>query len=225
MTRNETDFVSGTVDQLLLAINDARRYAQRKYNFRRLRTEGFLQTSMLGAVFTTAYPTPVVSAPSAITVKLIEKVYNYTTRSVAAGTLYERTAELDYRRESELYKSLPMSGVGTTRSPNTFLTMPTAGRSVAWTKGQKLFINSESLEWYLLDIVEQKPDLIGTETSDFFIDNAPDWLLFKSIQMLNGYLKEDHRVAISQRALEDSWETFTQFDSDVDNANDAVDLD
>jgi hypothetical protein len=224
MSRATTDFVNGTVDQLLCAINDARRSAQMRYNFQRFRTEGFISTSILGADFTTTvYPTPAVT--TALGVKLIEKAWTYNTRSISAGTLYERAEQLDYRTDRQLGESLPLAGTGTNINNYQRTTTETTGRTIAWVKGSKFYVNAETAAYYLVEIVSFAPDLIDADTTDFFLTYGQQWLLFSAAQILNGYLKEDQRVAISQKALEKAWEELCQFDSDVAISNDSGDWD
>lgn len=221
VSRSSSDFTSGGVDEILCAINDARRHAQRSYTFKTLRKDVFLETSILGADFQTACK--LTPGGTAVKVKLIEKVWQYTTRTISAGTLYERTAQLDYRTDRQLGSGLPLAGSGAS-SDSFRITEPYTGHMIAWTKGLKLFVNVEASATYLVEAVERLDD-ITTETSDFFIDNAQDWLLWKTLECLNGYLKEDQRVGINTAILNRSWETFTQWDSDVSNSNDAFDLD
>jgi hypothetical protein len=57
------------------------------------------------------------------------------------------------------------------------------------------------------------PDLAGSETSDFFIDKYQNWLLYATLQNLNGFLKEDQRVAISASLLDKAWAEATFDDS------------
>ncbi len=222
MSRTSADVTDGSVDQALCAINDARRLAQRLYTFKRLSTMAFVETSALGASFVNAKETP-SDAGVAIKLKLIEGVWEFTERAIAAGTLYEKAAQIDFRTEREVGRGLPLAGSGAESIDNR-TTDTYRGRTIAWTRGEKLFVNYEAETWVLVDAIQLLPDLVGDEASDWFIDNAEDWLLFQSAQILNGYLKEDQRVAISQRLLDRSWETFTTWDAETTNSNDAVDL-
>lgn len=221
VSRSTSDFTIGGVDEILCAINDARRSAQRSYTFKTLRKDAFITTSILGANFQTACK--LTPGGTAVKVKLIEKVWTYTERTISAGTLYERGSEVDYRTDRQLGSALPYAGSGSNLTDQRITTNYT-GHTIAWTKGLKFFVNAEADTTYLVEVVERLDDIVA-ETSDFFIDNAQDWLLWKTLECLNGYLKEDQRVAINTVILNRSWETFTQWDSDVSNSNDAFDLD
>lgn len=223
MTRSTTDFVHGTTDQLLLAINNARREAQQRYTFKRFAVDSFIKTSVLGADISTAKLTP-EDGGTLIPLKSVDGVWEFQTRAIPAGTFYERTAEVDFRKEREMYANLPLAGATVTRTPNNYLTSGTTGRIIGWFKGQKIYTNVDTATWYSLSGTQLLPDLAGSETSDFFIDNGQSWLLFATAQILNGFLKEDQRVVISERALEASWTKLTQFDGDIHATDGGLDL-
>ncbi len=223
MSRQAADLDVDGVDHLLCAINDARTMAQNLYTFRRLRTDAFIKTSMLGADYTTAVKATPSDGGTQVLIKLIEKVWEFQQRTISAGTLYERSAQIDYRSDRAPSMSLPLAGTSRTTYDYRQTTNCT-GNTFAWIKGSKFFVNYEAATWVLVEVVQKLPDLEGDESSDFFIDNAPNWLLWQSIQCLNGYLKEDQRVSVSQRLLTDAWEAFTQWDIDTTASNDAGDL-
>lgn len=52
----------------------------------------------------------------------------------------------------------------------------------------------------------------GVDT-DFFLDNCTDWMLYRSIQELNLFLKEDQRVVISAGMMKDAWDSVMDWDS------------
>ena len=224
MSRNTADFVQGSVDQLLCAINDARRMAQQRYTFKRLSRDGFIRTSILGSDIALNGRVTPEDAGTLMVMKSIHGVYTFQSRSIPAGTFYERTSELDYRKERELYADLPL-GVPYASSQNNHLTQTNTGRGIAWMSGQSLYTNSDTANYYSVKCTELLPDLAGSESSDFFITNAEHWLVFAAAQILNGFIKEDQRVVISNAAMQTAWENFTQFDADVASSDDGLDLD
>jgi hypothetical protein len=56
-------------------------------------------------------------------------------------------------------------------------------------------------------------DLLGTETSDFFLDTYQTYCLLQTVMNLNNYVKEDQRIQIGQKMLNDAWTTATFNDS------------
>jgi hypothetical protein len=61
--------------------------------------------------------------------------------------------------------------------------------------------------------------------SDFFLEECRDWLMFRTIQELNFFIKEDQRVQLSQAIVQQAWEAvkswnaenqYTEQDSDLD---------
>lgn len=228
MTRVPADFVNGSVDQLLEAINDARRAAQRTYVFQTLRDEAYIQTSIIGSDFRANMKSDATGTGTAVKVRNIEKIWEFQARTIPAGTLNERTAEVDFRTDRSLGQGLPLAGTESDwRRQNNYITANYTGRTIGWVKGAKVYTSSDTTNWYLCEIVKLAPDLTddASAVGDFFLDFGADWLLFASAQVLNGYLKEDQRVAISAALLSRSWETLTNFDSSVNSSNDAGDLD
>lgn len=224
MSRNTADFVQGSVDQLLCAINDARRMAQQRYTFKRLSRDAFIKTSILGSdIALNGRATP-ADGGVLVVFKSIQEVYTFQTRTIPAGTFYERTSKLDYRKERELYADLPL-GVPYASSQNNFLTQANTGRGIAWMSGQSIYTNNDTATYYSVKCIELLTDLAGSESADFFITNAEHWLVFATAQILNGFIKEDQRVVISNAAMQTAWENFTQFDADVASSDDGLDLD
>jgi hypothetical protein len=66
-------------------------------------------------------------------------------------------------------------------------------------------------------------DWIGR--TDFFINYCTDWMLYRSIQELNLFLKEDQRQPISVRMVEDAWETVKTWNADLATTSDDLYLD
>jgi len=61
--------------------------------------------------------------------------------------------------------------------------------------------------------------------TDFFITYCTDWMLYRSIQELNLFLKEDQRQPISMRFVDDAWETVRTWNSNLANTTDDLSLD
>lgn len=221
MTRPESDFVVDGIDHLLAAINDARSDAQKRYKFRRLSQDAFIKASIIGTDFQTVKLTPEDSGTDLV-VRNIEKVFTFQTRTIAAGTTYDKMAEVDFRTERQLTNSIPYAGASNT---NYERYCGDSCMMLAWTKGDKFFVTSDSDIWLMVEVIRWLPELADGGSEDFFLKYAPEWLLWASMQCLNGYLKEDQRMVISERKLANAWEAFTNFDSETTNSNDSNDLD
>lgn len=60
---------------------------------------------------------------------------------------------------------------------------------------------------------------------DFFLTDCIDWMLYKTVQELNLFLKEDQRVALSNKFMDDCWETVKSWNTKLIGTYDEIDLD
>lgn len=51
-------------------------------------------------------------------------------------------------------------------------------------------------------------------STDFFLEECSDWLLYRVIQELNFFLKEDQRVALSAQIVRDAWNSMVAWNAD-----------
>ena len=58
------------------------------------------------------------------------------------------------------------------------------------------------------------PYVDGTET-DFLLANCFDWMLYRCIYELNFFLKEDERVMLSTRLMENSWDALVKWNNEL----------
>ena len=69
------------------------------------------------------------------------------------------------------------------------------------------------------------PYVTGME-NDFILDNCFDWLMYRCIHELNFFLKEDERVALSTKLMQESWDAMVKWNNElIKSAVDDVDLD
>jgi len=61
--------------------------------------------------------------------------------------------------------------------------------------------------------------------TDFFLNYCVDWMLYRSIQELNLFLKEDQRQPISMSFVNEAWETVKTWNTNLTNATDDWSLD
>jgi hypothetical protein len=57
------------------------------------------------------------------------------------------------------------------------------------------------------------PDYDGTTgTDDFFLTYHHDWLFVASLDYMNLFLKEDQRIQISSKKMEEAWNSVISYD-------------
>lgn len=222
MNRDANLFVVGGVDNLLQAMNDARRAAQRDHNFQLLKREAFISTSMVGANWQTGCTaTP---GGSAVQMKRIDGVWNYTTGTIGASTVYLRTSFIDsgvlgdYRRTLPVYDTAQLI---VTNQPATFVR-----RTFWYTQGTKLYVtNTTSATTYLVEGIEWLDDLTGAESPDMFLTYFTDWFTYATIAALNYYLKDNEKFPIDQVVMSRLSESMKQMDGDIANSGQWTNLD
>ena len=205
--RSLTSFVdpTGGFDNLLAAINDTRRDAQQMYDWQGLRSVGFIQTNgSLGCPW--AAPTKTtggygpyydyaLSQPMAL--KKIDSVWNYT---LDTNNMPLRTNRIDFGSEQQFKHILPtnsgypFSQVWPQNPPYYYNTIPTS-RMFAYIIGPTFYMNTATFtgqnltsNQFMIVGLTKLPDLLGNETSDFFLDNYQTWCLLQTLQNLDRIL-------------------------------------
>lgn len=216
--RDAATFISGTADDnVLAALNDSRSSAQQGYDFQQLRVTGVISVNGaagcpwgIGAASYGPYTSDSLSTP--LRLKKVDSLWNYTKDS--SGNMLP-TNRIDFATEQQFKRLLPTNlGFPFTQTfpafpPFYYNTIPTQ-QMFAYVIGPTLYVNTcNAPSKFMIRGLQKLADLTGAETSDFFIDNYQKWLLYATLQNLNGFLKEDQRVAISAALLNNAWNDVT----------------
>lgn len=211
-----------TIDQVLYAINAARRSAQRAHTFELNRKDVFLTTSEVGANWMTGCKTTPGGA-TAVLMKRVDEVYNYNSQTVAAGTVYARSTRIDYGRPASFRDEVPVDPGAVLDLTASSATL--ARRKFAYVNGVNLHIVTVAIAApVLLNGISFLDDLADGDSPDLFLTYFPDWLLWASIIQLNQFLKDTERLPVDMTFVARLWETVKQFDGDVANAGDVASL-
>lgn len=222
VNRDATLFTVDSVDNLLAAMNDARRMAQRNHTFALLADDVFLTTSMAGANWMTGCKT----TPGGATAQLMKKingVWNYTTSTVGSTTVYLRTSWIDFGIIGDYRRTLPLYDTG-----NLIITNQPASqtrRTFAYINGQNLLItNQTAATTYLLDGIKFLDDLATGDTPDIFLTYFTDWLVYATIVALNNYLKDTEKFPIDATIENKLWQSVIQMDGELAQMGQATNL-
>lgn len=203
---NRTDLV-GTPNLVMVCANMAKSYAQRKHNFKMARGRAFISSSIDGAELSTATATP---GGSAVVIKKVEAAWLCAT----SGSNYRKGSRIPFITlgDSKLYYDVTSTDWAPPAGDLTWL--PSENR--VFIQGTKIFLLSQTTaQPMLLDCILQVPDYSGaTPTVDFFLTYHSDWLIAKTLDLLNIYIKDDQRVMISSSRLDDAWTSVISFDED-----------
>ena len=205
----------GTVNWTAIGASSATVGVQFSYN-------GVTITGSGGSVMTTYGPYYDYLLTQPMVLKKIDSVWNYT---LDTNNVPLRTNRIDFGTEQQFKHQLPTnSGYPFTQNypsnPPWFYNTIPSSRMFAYVTGPTFYVNSASLLGYpqttnqfMIVGLTRLGDLLGAETSDFFLDNYQTWALLQTLQNLNNYVKEDQRVQIGAKMLNDAWTTATFMDA------------
>lgn len=226
VNRSSTLFTEGSLDYVLIAMNDARRAAQRDYTFNLNRTTAFAQLSIHPVSLLTDFDTlPTGGVLRAV--KQVDAVYEYSNATVGGSTRYFRTAKMPFRRQSHFEQSLPYSstalgGLTTVVQASTTLSN---GDQFIYQQGVNVAHSTlTDLTWYMFDVIEWLADHDGGASEDIFLTYFVDWLKYATLLNLNQYLKDTERFAIDSVFVDNLFSSVKQFDSQQGAATGAIDL-
>lgn len=210
-------------DMILAAVNDARMAAQRAHEFELNRTEdAYLSTHLGGANWMTGCKTTPGGA-TAVLMKRVDEVWNYSSYVIGATTYYPRTTRIPFSYTGAFKRELPIVDVrfNPAQSSNA-----TTMDQFAYTNGTQLFVTTTTTATnYKLVGIKFLSDLADGDSPDIFLTYFTDWLRYATIAALNVYLKDSERYPIDQNILNRLWETVTTLDGTIANMGESVNLD
>lgn len=203
---NRTDLASSSgQDMILRAANMAKTYAQRKHNFKMARGRAFMSTSVDGADVSTAKDAP---AGAAVVIKKIESAWFYQT----SGALYRKSSRIPFMTLGDGKNYFDVNNSDWAPPAGQINSVPTENR--IFMQGTKVYLLAYATSQpIMLDAILYLADYTGSN-SDFFLTFHSDWLVAKTLDILNIYVKDDQRVMISNSRLEDAWTSVISFDED-----------
>lgn len=215
---------SASIDQVLYALNDARKSAQREHSFEMLRGDAFLSTSEIGANWQTGCKTTPGGATARL-MKRVDSIYNFSTSTITAGTLYARTSKIDFGHVSDFKRELPVDG-GTVFASQTASSSLLARRKFAYMNGATLHVTTvDTAANVMLNGITFLDDLADGNDPDVFLTYFPDWLHWATLIQLNQFLKDDQRINIDASFVGRLWQSVKEMDGQIANSGDNVSLD
>lgn len=222
MNRTLASFTVNAEDMVIMAMNDARRQAQRDHEFELNRTEdAYLSTHLGGANWMTGCKTTPGGA-TAILMKRVDEVWNYSSYDIGATTYYPRTTHIPYGYTGQFKRELPTvdSRVITAQVLNT----SNMGQ-FAYSNGTKLFVTGVSTATpYKLVGIQFLDDIDAASSPDIFLTYFTDWLRYATISALNIYLKDSERFPIDATILARLWQSVKTLDGTIANMGESVNL-
>lgn len=209
---------SASIDQVTYAMNDAIMAAQREYTFELNRRDVFLSTSEVGANWMTGCKTTPGGA-TAVLMKRVDSVWNFSTNTVTAGTVYARTSRIGYTSAGDFKRELPTDGGSLTLEQSS---LSIARRKFAYTDGPVLKVVTVGTATNVLLNGIKYIDAVTDD--DVFLTYFPDWLFWATLIQLNQFLKDEQRVPVDSAFVGKLWQSVKEMDGQIANAGDIASL-
>lgn len=208
----------GAQDLVLVAMNDARRWAQREYAFDGNASQVFVSLSMIPkSLLTEFYATPALS--TAVAVKRIDSLFEYASTTVGATTVYFPTQQIELRRRNAVKPYIPADPLSTALSAPSL-------NSFAYVHGTTLrHTNLTTPTTVMADVITFLPDHDGGSSEDIFLTYYADWLKWTTLANLNVWLKDSERTVIDQNLVSTTWASVKRHDAQQAVSTDDLSLD
>ena len=211
-------------DILLDSINTARRAAQRDHTFELNRFEdAYLTTSAAGAAWTTGCKTTPGGA-TAVLMRRVDEVWNYSTATIGATTYYPRTTRIDFSYSGQFKREMvTVSNNQSVSSPQDYYVQ----NKFAYATGVNLYVTTvvDATETYKLVGIKWLDDLADGDAADIFLTYYTDWLKWATLAQLNVYLKDNERFPVDMQVMNRAWESVKQHDGSISNMGESTSLD
>ena len=228
MQRDTTVFVRGDVDLLLVAVNNARLYAERRVDFELSKIDVVLPVVDLlnGADLSTAVLATDLTTP----VRVKKIITPFIGLHGGAGPGNYPVDLWSRKKWNDRVKMRWEAARPTDTEDYAFIT---DAPFVVVQDGSLVFITPPDSSAFTVNpfplwfnvVRWLDPYVDGTE-NDFLLDNCFDWMMFYCISQLNFFLKEDERVNLSAKMLADTWDSLVKWNNElIMSSVDDVDLD
>jgi hypothetical protein len=203
LNRDPASLIIGGVDILKEAINDAKRAGQREFDFPQLNKRAFIQGWYYGTPITNAVDNPDSLTPTTVVVNHIYAAWRYASLLRSDGiTDYIRTQKYEFMSEKSMRDIIPARN-DALKEPNI---LPITYKQRAYVRGTDFFLTGVTDKvWVWIDVIAMLPDYSADADTDFFLTDYRDWMLIKTLECLNFYLKDDDRVQISNAQMNLKW--------------------
>lgn len=228
LQRDSTTFVYGTFDWLTYAINMARKASERQRDFEMCRTRAQLQLSSLTAVTALSGAKFMDSPSTTVSIKTIRKAWItdsnaslYYPIKVISREAYVQSATRGMQdhtfvrvASTTVYSDNPTtSPVLVREADNVFLSPANSDYYGSATP----LVKMDVIQW-LADYADATPT-----ATDFLLTHCIEYMLMKTVSLLQPFLKEDIRVPLALEQLKIAWRSVVAYDSQLVSAGSSDD--
>lgn len=215
---------SPAVNLLRVAINNAKKWAQRQMDFELARTSVLVSVDVnLGGALTSA---TALDGVTPVVINRIERAFlGYGQPGQPPNTLSFRPISVTSKQHAAFRQKRVWDGVGLNTS-NPHPTFVAIREPALIRQGQTVYISPTSpneqgsVVQVGLDVVAWLADYDDTNQNDFFIDQCGDWLMYRSIRELNFFLKDANRVTVTSGLVSEAWDNLVQWNGSLSTDDD-----
>jgi len=226
INRDSTLFATGGQDKLLMAVNMAKMWAQRTHRFERAKAMASLAITLQNGGSLTNAIVYGSTTNEAIIVRNIERAFLISSdgQGLFPIDLLTRDEQIQMlaRSNENVWPEDRVPSVNDGRLVDVYLVR--YGNSVnIWPWPTNLL--SAGTGTIVLDIVQTLPEYEDDDDEDFFSTECMDWLLMRTLFYLNIFLKEDEKLTISHKVMDEAWQSVKDWDTSLVESTVPVTLD
>lgn len=215
LNRGSDAWGTGASDERLIALNMAKDWAQRQYNFEFARTTVQVTMAQNGVDLSTAVESSDGVTP--VVVKTIEK--GYLPNGIPVDIMTWNTRRERAQRYGRTLGDVSLNTASQyTRVQE--LTFSRRGDLVIFNNYDTNLLGTSFL--FEMDVVKWMPayndyatDPADKVESDFFLTYCHDWLLWSAVTQLNLFVKEEERFNVNSHVLSSSWQSVQTWNAQV----------
>lgn len=224
--RDTGSFITNGVNLLDRATNQARKWAERQHRFECARESVIVADVSLtdGGLLSSAVM--VRERGKRVSVRTIERAYLPFSDQSGQFMIEVVSRDSDMRETGRHFRNVQ------TTDPREIKPGTNNGTFRLVRANDRIYLSpfdtttSATRRDVYMDVVAWLPEYVQENDSDFFLEHCEDFMVLRAVYQLNFFLKEDQRVAISEKAMASLWETVLKVDNDaVSGSSDDVSLD
>ena len=214
MKRSSAALTTDSLDCLGAAINGARKFSERIYDFELNRVPAKVTVDFAAGAAITSVTDMNGTALSVKTIKQAFVPYGANAmpvRFISRDAYVERIARTfkDSYNPTQVDpdSNLPVSEITLVRFGSTLFLSPNTPDSYGTPGATNIIV--------YLDVIKFLPDYTLDADTDFFLDQCYDYLAFRTLETLNAFLKEDQRIPVSTKLMAAAWKSVVEWDQNL----------
>lgn len=205
------------LDCLGAAINAARKYSERIVDFEHNRVRGTIVIDLVNGTEISAAKDLADASLSIKTIKAATVQYDTTTTLPIALIARQDHLGRVKRQFDHTLRLVDVSDVDFTTVPEMALVRFGTKLYLTPNTGSSYAASNPSTITVGLDVIKWLPDYVNDADTDFLLEHCYDYLLLRTVENLNLFLKEDVRIPINHQMVEAAWRTVKIWDSSLLN--------